>query len=275
MARDPSDVYDDWYLKQEEKVDEFIDTIDDPEDPREKLKRYDRALEKAEALLLECRKREAATEGLYENSKDAQEKLDDLIKDKEQYLSEWFEEELAEYLEDQKERQEAKREAAKAQKKRNLAKERILATFMERKEITLVELEKIHPDFKDQIRAAVVELDGDGLVERFKIKNRLAVKLKSKDGLVNDGNVAKAKEVRKPKKPPQQAPERSKMCEFVENDEKPVVFDEGEKRARSGFSDFAAKEKSLSGSEKKPEGKGSTFLLTAIIFAVIVYFVFF
>lgn len=267
MARDPSDVYDDWYLKQEEKVDEFIDTIDDPEDPREKLNRYDRAIEKAEALLLECRKREAATEGLYENSKDAQEKLERLIKDKEQYLSEWFEEELAEYLEDQKERQEAKREAAKAQKKRNLAKERILATLMERKEITLVELEKMHPDFKDQIRAAVVELDDAGLVERFKIKNRLAVRLMAEEDIV------KAKEARKPKNPPRKT-ERSKRCEYDESDEKLFVSGEEETRARSNFSGFAAKEKSLS-PEKKSEGKGGTFLLTAIIFAVIVYFVFF
>lgn len=273
MARDPCDVYDDWYLNQEEKLDDLIDKIHDTDDPRKKVKIYDSAIAKAEVLVKECREREASSDGFYPNSHDAESKYKRIVDEKKRYLVEGYDDDLAEFLEEQKEEREAAREAALAKKKRNAAKEKILAVLMSCKQITLVELEKMHPDFKDQIRAAVVELDDDGLVERFKIKNRLAVKLKSK-GLVNGGNVAKAKEVRKPKKPPQQAPERSKMCEFKENDEKPVVFDEGEKQARSSFSDFAAREKNLSCSEKKSEGKGSTFLLTAIIFAVIVYFFF-
>lgn len=264
MAREPQDVYDDWYDKQTEKLDDLVDKTYDADDPKKKVKIYDDAIAKAEAFVQECRKRDGEP-GIYSPyADDAEKQLRDIIKEKERYIAEEYDEDLVdwnEHLEEEKER-------AALQKKRDRVKALILADLKTCSHITIVDLEKKYPDFKDQIRSAVVELDDAGMVERFKIKNRLAVKLMLEE------DIAKVKEVRKPKNPPRKTPERSNRCEYEENDEKLFASEEEKTRGRSNFSDFAAKEKSLSGSEKKPEGKGSTVLLTAIIFAVIVYFFF-
>jgi hypothetical protein len=274
MARDPYDVYDDWYLNQEEKLDALIDKIHDTDDPRKKLKNYDNAIAKAEVLVKECLERESSSDGLYPNSQDAERNYKDIIDERERYLAEEYDDDLAEFLEMQKEEREAAKEAALAQKKRNAAKEKILAALMAGKQITLVELEKTYPDFKDVMRDAAQELDKeDGRIEHFKIKNRIAVRMKTDEGTVGAETVAKIKAGREPKNSPQQSNKRSQRREYEETNNS--VLCEEKERIQSGFADFAAKEKSLSGSEKKPEGKGSTFLLTAIIFAVIVYFVFF
>ena len=267
MARDPQDIYDDWYEKQEERLDDLVDSIHDLDDPKKKLKTYDQAIAKAESLVQEClqRDKEPGVDIFYAD--EAWGNLDRIVEWKRLYVAHEYDQDLADW----QEAMELEKEEAAEQKRIKAIKPLILAELSGGQTVTIVELEKKHVKHQELIRRAINELINEGLLEGLKVKNRLAVKLKS-DAAVRHADVSKIK-------PKTEKPKASSQKQ-VRNDEAVIEFDHEVETAidrehikPSSFSVYAAKEKSLSGSEKKPEGKGPA-LMMAVVIALVVYFVF-
>lgn len=168
MAREPQEIYDAWYDRQDEKIDDYFHKIYDVENPDKKLALFDEVIKKAEKLVEECKKREQDPEIYDQYSDSAIKNLENYKKEKQRYLDQEYQEELIEYQEELAEREREKVE----QKQFTDLKKVILSNLQEGEVVTLVDLESQYGKIG---RVAAESLVRDGKVVRLKVKGRIAI----------------------------------------------------------------------------------------------------